>query len=168
MKEEKLLRVLCELMKNARQSDRAIAEKLHVSQPTVTRARAEVEKKYVREYTVIPDFANIGYEVMAITFVKVKQSFPRNEQEKVVERGRRWSQSQPNIIFSSACHGMGMNGVIISFHKTYSDYLEFTRKHRNEWGDVLSSYESVLISTKEGDIAKYLSFPCLTEDIEKQ
>jgi DNA-binding Lrp family transcriptional regulator len=36
MKEEQLSRVLRELMKNSRQSGRAIAEKLSVSQPTVT------------------------------------------------------------------------------------------------------------------------------------
>jgi DNA-binding Lrp family transcriptional regulator len=44
-------------MQNARQSDRTIAEKLGISQPTVTRARIALEKKnYIDEYTAILSF----------------------------------------------------------------------------------------------------------------
>jgi DNA-binding Lrp family transcriptional regulator len=168
MKEEQRLRVLCELMKNSRQSDRAIAKKLNVSQPTVTRARAEIEKEYVKEYTLIPDFAKIGYEVMAITFVKTNPSLSPKERLEAIERGRKWSHERPNIVFSSICQGMGMTGVVISFHKTYSDFIEFTRKHRAEWSDIISDSETVLISISKDHIVKPFLFSCLTEDIKEQ
>jgi DNA-binding Lrp family transcriptional regulator len=68
MKEKLLLNVLRELMKNSRQSDRTIAERLGISQPTVTRARITLEKKnYINRYTAIPSFPKIGYELIAIS-----------------------------------------------------------------------------------------------------
>jgi hypothetical protein len=53
MKEEQLLTVLCELMKNSRQSDHAVANELTVSQPTITHARAELEgtRERIRAYS---------------------------------------------------------------------------------------------------------------------
>lgn len=56
MKEEKLIRLLREMLKNSKRSDREIAKSLEVSQPTVTRTRARLEKEYLETYTVIPDF----------------------------------------------------------------------------------------------------------------
>jgi Lrp/AsnC family leucine-responsive transcriptional regulator len=54
-------KVLSELMKNAKISDRELAKKIGSSQPTVTRARRKLEKEgYIREYTVIPNFRKLG------------------------------------------------------------------------------------------------------------
>jgi DNA-binding Lrp family transcriptional regulator len=40
-----------------------------VSQPTVSRMLARLEKKgVIREYTVMPDFQKLGYSVVAIMF----------------------------------------------------------------------------------------------------
>ena len=65
------LGILSELMKEAKMSDREVAERLRVSQPTVTRRRKRLEKAgIVREYTAIPDFQRVGYHIMAITLLK--------------------------------------------------------------------------------------------------
>jgi DNA-binding Lrp family transcriptional regulator len=55
MKRQKLdLKLIAELMKNSKQSDRELAKKLGVSQPTVTRTRTRLEKEgYIKEYTLI-------------------------------------------------------------------------------------------------------------------
>jgi DNA-binding Lrp family transcriptional regulator len=168
MKEEQLLKVLCELMKNSRQSDRAIAEKLEVSQPTITRARAELEKGYIKEYTVIPDFPKIGYEIMAITLVKSKASLSKEIREKTLEEGKRWAKHQQNIAFGAMSYGMGMSAIAISFHKTFSDYIAFKRKLAETWGSVLDLHESLLVDMKHGQITKNFSFSCLTEDFDKR
>jgi hypothetical protein len=55
---------------------------LNLSQPTITRARAELEKEYVKEYALIPDFPKIGCEIMTITLAKSKISFSKGEREK--------------------------------------------------------------------------------------
>ena len=56
MKELKSLdyRLLSELIRDSRRSDRELAKVLHVSQPTVTRRRALVEKELIDGYTAIP------------------------------------------------------------------------------------------------------------------
>jgi Lrp/AsnC family transcriptional regulator for asnA, asnC and gidA len=55
------LKLISELMKNSRRSDRALAKVLKTSQPMVTRTRARLEREgYLREYTVIPDFHKLG------------------------------------------------------------------------------------------------------------
>ena len=50
------LRLVAELMKNSRKSDRELAKILGISQPTVTRIRNKLEREgVIREYTAIPD-----------------------------------------------------------------------------------------------------------------
>ena len=65
------------------------------------------------------------------------------------------------------CEGMGMSAIMISFHKTFSDYVEFTKKYTEEWANVLNSHNSLLVNLKDGQITKNFSFSCLTEDLKK-
>jgi len=69
-------RILSELMKNSRRSDRELAKVIGSSQPTVTRARNRLEKEgYIQEYTIMPDFLKLGYEILAVTLFKYKKQF---------------------------------------------------------------------------------------------
>jgi len=169
MKEEHLLKVLCELMKNSRQSDRAIAEKLKVSQPTVTRARTKLEKEgYVHEYTLVPDFPKIGYEIMAITLVKTKPFLSEEERMKRLNIAKDWVNQQQNVAFGAGSEGMGKTGVMISFHKTFSEYIEFVRKYVAASSDVLETHDTVLVNMRGDTIAKDFSFACLSKDMEEK
>ena len=68
------MKLLAELMKNSKTSDRELATKLGVSQPTVSRIRAKLEREgYIKEYTLVPDFHKLGFEIMAVTLVKLKR-----------------------------------------------------------------------------------------------
>jgi DNA-binding Lrp family transcriptional regulator len=164
MKEKMLLNVLYELMKNSRQSDRTIAEKLNVSQPTVTRARIALEKNnYINGYTAIPSFPKIGYELIVISFVKTKTSLPLKERLEAIEEGRKWNQEQPNIVFSAMCNGMGANGMMISFHKSYSDYVEFMKAYKSKWNKVVTFMESIMIHMSDEQLIKPLTFASLIE-----
>jgi DNA-binding Lrp family transcriptional regulator len=50
-------RLISELMKNSRRSDRELAKALGTSQPTITRTRGKLEREgIIKEYTMIPDF----------------------------------------------------------------------------------------------------------------
>jgi DNA-binding Lrp family transcriptional regulator len=150
-------------MKNARQSDHAIAEKLNVSQPTVTRARAVLEKEYVNGYTAIPSFPKLGYELIAVTFIKVLPGLSTEKSIEAIAKGRKWVQTQPNVVFAAICTGMGMNGMMLSFHKSYPDYVEFMRKYKTEWGDRLLFPESIMIYMSEDQLIKPLTFASLIE-----
>ena len=77
MKPQKLLKLVSEMLKNSKKSDRELAGILGVSQPTVSRTRARIEKEYIKTYTIIPDFEKLGYQIMAFTFAKTK-AYPEN------------------------------------------------------------------------------------------
>jgi DNA-binding Lrp family transcriptional regulator len=166
MKEFKSLdyKLLSELIRNSRRSDRELAKVLHVSQPTVTRRRALVEKELIDGYTAIPRWEKLGYELFAITFVKIKAVIASKEKySDTRKRGLEWMTKQPCIIMSGACRGMGVDSFMISIHKSYKDYDEFLRNHRLELGEFVEDVQSILVNLSGKEILKTLSFRCLFE-----
>lgn len=123
--------VLAELMKNAKNSDRKLSQKIGVSQPTVTRIRLRLEKEgYIREYTAIPDFTKLGYELMAISFVKLKSTLTAEQVKEAQKRSfalaKKSQEAGPfEVIMAERGDGMRYNGVFISYHKNYSDFHRF-------------------------------------------
>ena len=75
-------KILFGLMKNSKTSDRKLAERIGVSQPTVTRRRARLEREVIDGYTAIPKFDILGYEILAIILVKSTLRFASNEKMK--------------------------------------------------------------------------------------
>ncbi len=70
-------------MKNSHRSDRELAKAMGISQPTITRIRRKLEKEgYIKEYTIIPDFNKLGYEILAFTFIKLGQGFSEDDIRK--------------------------------------------------------------------------------------
>jgi DNA-binding Lrp family transcriptional regulator len=166
MKEFKSLdyKLLSELIRNSRRSDRELAKVLHVSQPTVTRRRALVEKELIDGYTAIPRWEKLGYELFAITFVKIKAVIASKEKySDTRKKGLEWMTKQPCIIMSGACRGMGVDSFMISIHKSYKDYDEFLRNHRLELGEFVEDVQSILVNLSGKEILKTLSFRCLFE-----
>ena len=154
---KRLMKLLLELLKDSKRSDRELAKVLGVSQPTVSRMRSRLVKEgIVREFTVIPDFVKMGYEIMAISFFKSKRT------KETEERAIKVTMARPNIIFASEAEGMGKNGVIISLHKNYTDFSNFLSDLRLEGGNDLRNYDTSLISLKEKGV-KPLSLKYLAE-----
>ena len=154
---KKMMSLLLELLKDSKRSDRELAKVLGVSQPTVSRMRQRLVKEgVIKEFTVIPDFVKMGYEIMAISCFKSKVN------EESVEKAIKVTMARPNIIFASSGHGMGKNAVIISLHKNYTDFSKFLRDLRLEGGDDLRDYDTMLISLKEKAV-KPLSLKYLAE-----
>jgi len=112
-------------MKNSRLSDRELAKKIGSSQPTVTRTRRKLEKQgCIREYTVMPDFAKIGYKILALTF-----ALSRALNKEEAERARKLladsvKDKQFEFIMLERGSGLGFDAVIISLHEDYSSYLK--------------------------------------------
>lgn len=157
-------RLLSELIRNSRRSDRELAKVLHVSQPTVTRRRALLEKELIESYTAIPKWEKLGYELFAITFVKIKAVIASKEKySETRKKGLEWMTKQPCIIMSGACRGMGVDSFMISLHKSYKDYDEFLRSHRLELGEFIEDVQSILVNLGGKEILKPLSFKYLIE-----
>ena len=157
-------KIIAELLKNSKLSDRSLAQKLGVSQPTVSRRRMMLEKTVIDNYTLVPKWDKIGYEILAINFVKIKLAIATDEKyEAVRERGTKWLMRQPNIIMAGASRGMGMDAFNISIHKNYADYDEWFRNFRGEWGDLVDDIQSVIVNLRGGEIIKPLNFKHLSE-----
>jgi len=82
-------KILFELMKNARRSDRKLAKILGVSQPTVSRRRVFLERELIDGYTAIPKWKKIGYEILAITLIKAVGIFASKEYQDIRKQGLR-------------------------------------------------------------------------------
>jgi DNA-binding Lrp family transcriptional regulator len=157
-------KVLCELMRNARSSDRQLAKRIGISQPTVTRRRTSLEREIIDGYTAIPRWEKLGYELFAITLVKIRANIASKEKyNETRKRGASWLLDQPCIIMSGACRGMGVDSFMISIHKSYKDYDDFLREHRLALGDFLEDVQSILVNLSGKEILKTLSFRCLFE-----
>ena len=152
--------LLLEYLKDSKRSDRELAKVLGVSQPTVSRMRERLVKEgLIKHFTIIPDFVEMGYEIMAISFFKLKVD------EKSLEKAKKVAMAKPNIIFASRGQGMRKNGVMLSLHKSFTDFCNFLSDFRLEGGDTLQDCDSLLISLK-GRIIKPLSLAYLAEQKE--
>ena len=145
------LKLIYELMRNSRRSDRELAKSIGTSQPTVTRIRSKLEKEgYIKEYTMIPDFTKLGYELLAITFLKLKRVLSEEEIEKArkVAKERLKQTSLPFFMLERGM-GLGYQGVIISFHENYASYLALRDFLREFTFLEISEIESFLVNLKD-------------------
>jgi len=165
MIQQKLYRLLKEMLRNSKRSDREIARNLHVSQPTITRTRARLEKEYIKTYTVIPDFAKLGYQILAFTFIKIKTYPSTEEAEKIVQRATEWTNRHPNVIFAADGEGFGKDLIMMSFHKNYSLYSDFMRTFAFDWGEILGELGSFLVSIGSGFKIKPFDLKYLADDL---
>ena len=153
MRKELPRQLLRELLKNPKRSDRELAKVLEVSQPTITRNRGKLEREgIIQDYTIIPNFRRMGFEILALTFVKMRPEILTPERREVA---RKYAAKFANAIFASAGEGLGMTGVIISFHKDYSDYHRNVNKLRVDWKDFTEDIQTFIVSIGEGE---YKSF----------
>jgi len=155
--------ILYKLIENSRRSDRELARILRISQPTVTRRRSLLEKELIDEYTTIPKWKNLGYEILAITFVKIRPDIASREKyDNTRKRGLQWLMNQPKIIMAGACRGIGVDSFMISLHKDYADYDEFMLNYRLELGDFINDVQCVLVNLAGKELIKPLSLKYLT------
>ncbi len=151
---EKMLR---ELLKNSKNSDRELAKILGVSQPTVTRTRHTLEKEgTIQEYTVVPDFERMGFEILAMTFMKGRSgTYSQGELEAEHEKVKEHFGKLPNVIFVSSGEGLGMVGIVISFHRNYTDYRAFLNTLRLNWGKYIGDMKHFVVSVKEEKFKRF-------------
>ena len=157
---ERMMKILLEYLKDSKRSDREIAKIVGVSQPTITRMRQRLLREgAIRDFTVIPDFVKMGYEIMAISSCKLKVD------GESIEKAKKVAMAKPNVIFACEAEGMGKNGVIISLHKSYTDFSNFLLDLRLESEDALQDCDSLLVSLK-GRTIKPFSLTYLGEQKE--
>jgi DNA-binding Lrp family transcriptional regulator len=153
MRKELPQKLLRELLKNSKQSDRDLAKILKVSQPTITRTRHKLEKSgMIQDYTIVPDFKEMGFEIFAITLLKMR---PEILAPEVMEQGKKYSQKWPNVILASSGEGLGMTGVIISFHKNITEYHHRLNLLRVDWKDFMEDIQSFIVGLGEEEFKRF-------------
>jgi len=142
MKEtEKML--LKELLKDSKRSDRELAKVLKTSQATVSRIRNKPERNgMIQEYTIIPDFRKMGFELLAINLAKIS---PELLSPEMREKAKKFLAQFPNTIYASSGQGMGMNAVDIAFYKNFTEYQQRVHLMRTEWKDFVVDIQSFII-----------------------
>jgi len=168
------LKLLAELMRNSKTSDRELATKLGVSQPTVSRIRAKLEKEgFIKEYTLIPDFRKLGFEIMAVTMVRLKRELSQEEIHKIRKFADGFLEKNPfAYLMAVDGHGLGYDRILISFHENYSDFVKFVKATRETPYAESAAFDSFMVSLSMSHylpltlsmVAKYL----LTMEKRKQ
>ena len=162
-------KMLSELMKNSRRSDRELAKAIGTSQPTATRIRTKLEKEgYVKEYTVIPNLGKIGYGILALTFIKldVKHSLPPQGIEEFKEMHYEAFSKNPNaIMFVKRGMGLGYDAVVLSLHQDYSSCDKFRTFIRQNMTERITGIDTFIVNLEEEQNSIPFSFNLLANQM---
>jgi DNA-binding Lrp family transcriptional regulator len=153
-------KLLSELMKNSRRSDRELAKALGVSQPTTTRLRTKLEKEgYIKEYTIIPNFNKIGYTIMALNFVKLDPKLTDHEVEGFRKTHPDTMGKDPfGVVLIQRGIGLGYDSVIVSFHQDYASYDAFRKHTKRSMGANITEVNTFLINLENDTLPPTFSF----------
>jgi len=145
-------------------SDRQLAHTLGTSQPTVSRRRSRVERELIDGYTVIPKWAEIGYEIVAFTFIRSEKNLQRpGLLEESLRKAREWFAKEPNVILAAGGEGLGFDGMVVSFHKNYSDYVAFKKRHDQDLASNLTESQSFIVTINPQFVLKPFHLKYLTD-----
>jgi DNA-binding Lrp family transcriptional regulator len=146
------LKLVAELMKNSRRSDRELAKAIGVSQPTISRVIKKLEGEgFIKEYTVIPDFNKLGFQILAVTFAKLKDHFPDEvlqSQRKEVS-GTLEKEPIPDILHMSGI-GLEAERILLTLHTDYASYVKFMNKLKANPQLSVKEATSFLVSLADG------------------
>jgi len=159
------LKLISELVKNSRRSDRELAKALGVSQPTVSRMRVRLEKQGLIGYSAVPNLAKLGFEIIAVTFGQ--RNFQKHP-EINLKKAQDFAERHPSLIFGAAGSGLGYDRIAISIHRNYSDYSKFLQELRNEWAETMDIKESFIVSVKSKDVIQPLSLKHFADHLKNE
>jgi DNA-binding Lrp family transcriptional regulator len=161
------LKLVSELLKNSRRSDRDLAKSLGVSQPTVTRVRTRLEREgIIREYTVIPDFARLGFEIASMTFARLKEPMSHEATEEIMKTAKEMEKKNPAATLLEM-NGIGCDAerVVIALHKNYSEYTDFLRFVKQYPWVKVDEIKSFIIDLSDKTHFRRLTFSALADRV---
>lgn len=162
---EQTMKLLVELLKNSKRSDRELARVLHSSQPTITRTRQKLEREgLVKGYTIVADWRKLGFEIMAFTFLKMR---PEIRSKEISEKVKQYTEKFPFAIYVAFGEGFGMTGVVVALHGSYREYMHDLSLFRMDWKDYVEDIKSFVTALGEGEV-KELSFTYLAKALLMQ
>ena len=161
------VKILQQLFKNSKKSDRELAKTIGISQATFTRRRKQLERKIIQEYTITPNLWELGFEILAFTFFRAQSAKNKEELGERIEKARQSLAKYPNVIFCSKGEGLGMGSVVVSVHENYTSYSTFVSELQQEWSSIMLDSQSFLVTLKGDYMAKSFSFKYLADILPK-
>jgi len=163
------LKVIIELLKDSHRSDRELARAVGVSQPTLSRTRKKLEDQgMIKEYTIIPDYPQLGLALMSMTFTKMKGPLSKEILDDMKKRARNTISEHPSaLILGNTGIGCNADYVAIAFHRSYSEYNEFMRDIKEFPSVNIDETKSFIIDLSEKDQMQPLSFSQVARYLEK-
>jgi DNA-binding Lrp family transcriptional regulator len=164
------LRLVSELMRNCRRSDKTLAEILGTSTIAVNRMIKKLEKnRYIRGYSAVPNFPKIGFSILAITFAKLKQPITPEKLKKGRQDAKVMlsKESAPAIIGMSGI-GCEADPVLVTFHENYGGHLHYLRFLQSQSLVKVDGVKSFVVDLKDESQFLPLSFEYLAGYILRQ
>jgi DNA-binding Lrp family transcriptional regulator len=154
------LKVVIELIKNSHRSDRELARAIGVSQPTLSRIRERLEKQgMIKEYTIIPDYLQLGFTLLSITFTKMNGPLSNEILDDLKKRaGETMSEHPSALILGNTGMGCNADYVAIAFHRDYSEYSEFMKDIKEYPNVDIDETKSFIVNLSDKDQFQPLSF----------
>ena len=160
------LKLICELMKNSRRSDRELAKAVGVSQPTISRMVKRLEKQgVIKEYTMIPDFVQLGYEIMGITCLNVTEK-PQAGLDEMMKATVNLEKKNPHAgIMILSGIGAKKNRIFIDLYQNYTAYTQVLEKVRQfPFADV-DSVDTFMVSLRDEENYRILSMSAVADHL---
>lgn len=164
------LRLICELMRNSRRSDRELARAVGVSQPTISRTIKKLEKEgYIREYTIIPDFKKLGFEIMTVSLNEMNPQVTPDMMKQARIKVRE-NESKDRSLILMAMKGMGPKAdrVLFSLSEDYSAYSSFSNSVKQYPLVDVQNTNSFLIDLNDKAHFMPLTFSGLADYLERR
>ncbi len=149
--------VFLELSKNARLSDRELAQRLKTSQPTVTRIRTKLFKEnFIDRFMVLPNLQKLGLHFQAMTFIK-------SHSPATIKKVAQWAQENPSVVFVGEGEGIRMAQLMVhSLHGDFSEYTLFSKELKEKFSGQLVDVDSFYLDSKS--ISKYYHWHSVIEE----
>jgi DNA-binding Lrp family transcriptional regulator len=162
------IKLIAELLKNSRRSDRELAKAIGSSQPTVSRAIKRLEKEgIIKEYTIIPDFRRLGYQIMGVTFIRAP-GIDKKEDSATLRKAVDEVEKKNPYASLMAVNGIG-NGkdvMFITLYRSYARYSEAMRLTRSLPYVDTKDIESFLVDLNDENNYRILTLKQVARNIQ--
>jgi DNA-binding Lrp family transcriptional regulator len=117
----------------------------------------------IKEYTMIPDFSKLGYNIMGITSLQLKTP---EEPAKITEEAIDYQKKNPNAMLTGV---KGMSGnknrLFINFYENYAAYSEIVRRTKEFPYTSIDSVETFLVDLEDKTHLRILSMSAIADHL---
>jgi DNA-binding Lrp family transcriptional regulator len=158
-------KMLAELIRDPRRSDRQLGEAIGVSQPTASRIRGVVEGEgYVKEFTTIPNLPKVGYHVLAANFVKLDHNSRLPPLDASSFKG--FSAGSDAVVSFRRGLGLGFDAVIVSVHRDFAACDRFRNLIRKSLAQQILDLDTFLVDLDDEKDSLPLTFSLLADKMQ--